>query len=200
MPKYNAFNSPLGYIEVICGPMFSGKSEELLRKLNRLKYAEVEYLLFKPKIDTRSRQVKSRDGRKQKAIEVKTSKEIYNYIHKQNKKYKVIAIDEAQFFDKNLGDVCDRLADEGIMIYVAGLDQDFRGEPFPAMLRLLSKAEKVTKLTAVCTECGAPATRTQRIIDGIPANHNSPIVKIGNTESYTARCRQHHEIPNKPKI
>jgi thymidine kinase len=180
--------------------MFSCKSEELLRRLNRLKYADVDYIVFKPKVDTRTKKaVKSRDGRIDKAITIKSSKEIIKYLGKTNLDNPVIAIDEAQFLDEHLGDVCERLANKGHIVYVAGLDLDFRGEPFKPMLRVLAYAEKITKLTAICTECGAAGTRTQRIIDGKPASYHSPLIKVGNVESYTARCRFHHEVPDKPK-
>lgn len=199
MAKFNAFATPKGWIEVICGPMFAGKSEELLRRINRLKYADVDYLLFKPKIDTRTKKTaKSRDGREIPAIVIEKSTDIFDNLDKLDEKPHVIAIDEAQFLDEELADVCDHLANNGIIIFIAGLDNDFRGEPFTTMVKLLSIAEKVTKLTAICTECGAEATRTQRIIDGEPASYDSPLVLIGNNESYSARCRHHHIVKNKP--
>jgi thymidine kinase len=181
--------------------MFAGKSEELLRRINLLQYADVDYLLFKPKVDTRTKSTsKSRDGRSKQAIVVTTAIEILDYVKKHdcNKEKPVIAIDEAQFFDEHLGDICEDLANCGYIVYVAGLDMDFRGEPFPSMLKLLAYAEKVIKLTAICTVCGAPATKTQRLIDWQPAAYNTPVVKIGNTESYTARCRHHHMVKDKP--
>jgi thymidine kinase len=179
--------------------MFSGKSEELLRRLNRLQYADVKFLLFKPKIDTRTkRTVKSRDGRKNKAITIGSAKKIITYLHKHNLDVSVIGVDEAQFFDDGLGDVCELLANEGHIVYVAGLDLDFRGEPFKSMLTVMAYAEKITKLTAICTECGAPATRTQRLINGEPASYHSPLINVGDIEKYTARCRHHHIVKNKP--
>jgi thymidine kinase len=179
--------------------MFSGKSEELLRRLNRLKYADVDFILFKPKIDTRTKQtVKSRDGRKNLAITVKSSKEIVEYLRNQKQEVSVIGIDEAQFFDENLGEVCEQLANSGHIIYAAGLDLDFRGEPFKPMLNIVAYAEYVTKLTAICTECGAPGTRTQRLINGQPASYYSPLIKVGDVEQYTARCRHHHIVKDKP--
>ncbi len=194
--KLNAFNRSKGWIEAICGPMFAGKSEELLRRLNRLQYAEISYVLFKPLCDTRtSGTAKSRDGRTQKAIEVKTSKDILNYldIHK-DKKYDAIAIDEAQFFDSELGVVCDQLANKGYVVYVAGLDLDFKGQPFESMAYVLSYADYITKLTAICTECGQEACRTQRLINKEHASLSDPIVIIGDKESYEARCRRHHIV------
>jgi thymidine kinase len=180
--------------------MFSGKSEELLRRLNRLKYADVDFLIFKPKTDTRNNKtIKSRDGREKSAITLKTSGEIIKYlhVHKFNNSL-VIGIDEAQFFDKKLGAICELLASQGHIVYVAGLDLDFRGEPFESMLSVLAYAEKITKLTAICTECGAPATRTQRLINGEPASYSSSLINIGDTEKYTARCRHHHFVKDKP--
>ncbi|GHU32156.1 thymidine kinase [Bacilli bacterium] len=202
MAKKNAFNPPRGSIEVICGPMFAGKSEELLRRLNRLQYADVDYLLFKPYVDTRTiGTAKSRDGRQQRAVTVHHSREIVTILEQnKNKNVAVVAVDEAQFFDEQLGDVCESLANQGHLIYVAGLDLDFRGVPFRSMLNVLAYADKVTKLTAICTECGAPGTRTQRMIDGKPASYHSPIVKIGNVENYSARCREHHVVKDRPKV
>jgi thymidine kinase len=179
--------------------MFSGKSEELLRRLNRLKYADVNFLLFKPRIDTRTKKtVKSRDGRKNTAITVDSSSEIVQYLSKHGSEVPVIGIDEAQFFDEEIGNICELLANNGHIIYVAGLDLDFRGEPFKSMLAVLAYAEKTTKLTAICTECGAPATRTQRLIDGEPASYYSSLIKVGDVEKYTARCRHHHVVKDKP--
>jgi thymidine kinase len=179
--------------------MFSGKSEELLRRLNRLKYADVNFLLFKPKIDTRTKKtVKSRDGRKNIAITIGSSREIVEFLRKNKLEISVIGIDEAQFFDEELGTVCELLANSGKIVYVAGLDLDFRGEPFKPMLTTMAYAEKITKLTAICTECGAPGTRTQRVIDGEPASYYSPIIKVGDVEKYTARCRHHHVVKDKP--
>ncbi len=201
MAKLNAFNRQKGWIEVICGPMFAGKSEELLRKMNRLKYAEVDYLIFKPVIDTRTKNsVKSRDGRELKAINVKNSTDIIKYIKDLKEKPQVIAIDEIQFFDDELPQVCNYLANHGFIIYAAGLDTDFRGVPFKNTASLLATAENVIKLTAICTECGAPATRTQKLINGKPAPFDSPRIVVGNVETYTARCRHHHEVKGAPKI
>jgi thymidine kinase len=183
--------------------MFAGKSEELLRRINRLQYADVDYLLFKPLIDTRTKAAaKSRDGRIEKAIVVSSAMQILEYVqkHDKTKEKPVIAIDEVQFFDDQLGEVCEELANHGYIVYAAGLDMDFRGVAFPSMLKLMAYAEKIIKLTAICTECGAPATKTQRLIDGKPASFTAPVVKIGNTESYSARCRQHHVVENKPTL
>lgn len=196
--KLNAFHKAKGWIEVICGPMFAGKSEELLRRLNRLKYADINYVVFKPITDTRSNKLaKSRDGRKIKAIEIKNCSEIYDYLKFQESKkikYDVIAIDEAQFLDSSLGEVCNELANKNYVLYVAGLDLDFRGIPFESMTKLLAYADTVTKLTAICTVCGGEANRTQRMINNQPASIHDPTVQIGDSESYEARCRHHHEV------
>ena len=196
--KLNAFNKQKGWIEVICGPMFAGKSEEMLRRINRFKYADISYLIFKPKIDTRSAHVTSRDGRNNKCIKIYTSSEIIDYLKeyetKNNTKIDAIAIDEAQFLDEELGQVCNKLANLGYVVYVAGLDLDFRGIPFPAMTNTLAYADHVTKLTAICTVCGGEANRTQRLINGEPAKISDEIIQIGDNESYEARCRQHHQV------
>jgi thymidine kinase len=126
--------------------------------------------------------------------------EIIKYIKKLKSKPSVVAIDEAQFFDECLPDVCQYLADHKFNVYVAGLDNDFKGEPFTPILKIMAYAEKIIKLNAICTICGAPATRTQRIINGKPASYYDPIIKVGDSESYEARCRMHHIVPNKPKI
>lgn len=194
--KKNAFNRTKGWIEVICGPMFAGKSEELLRRINRFQYAEISYVLFKPTTDTRTKkEVKSRDGRALEAIEIKSPNDILEYLSKnKHTQYDAIAIEEGQFFDKSLGEVCNTLANQGYAVYVAGLDLDFRGNPFESMAYVLAYADHVTKLTAICTVCGAEANRTQRMINGKPASINDPLVLIGDQESYEARCRTHHIV------
>ena len=198
MAKFNIFNREYGWIELICGPMFAGKSEELLRKIKRLEYADVDCLLFKPKINTRNKSlIKSRNGKKMSAIEFEDPFEIYEVLSKNVNHPQVVAIDEIQFADPKIIEVVEVLAKKGIIIYAAGLDNDFRNNPFPITSSLASMAEHITKLSAICTECGAPGTCTQRIIDGEPASFNSPIFLIGNIESYTVRCRNHHEITDK---
>lgn len=202
--KLNAFNKHKGWIEAICGPMCAGKSEELLRRINRFKYADISYLLFKPKLDTRSKgSVKSRDGRVINAIEITSSMDIINHLKSEkecDRTYDAIAIDEAQFLDEDLGAVCDSLANKGYVVYVAGLDLDFRGEPFKPISSVLSYADIVTKLTAICTICGADANRTQRLINGKPAKYDDPLIVVGDTDAYEARCRAHHEIIGKKKV
>lgn len=183
-----------GWIEVICGSMFSGKSEELIRRIKRAQFAKQKIAVFKPEIDNRysQKEVVSHNGTKVIAIPVASSSHIKAF----NKDgYDIIAIDEAQFFDEKIIETVMELADEGFRVILAGLDQDFRGEPFGPMPQLLSIAEHVTKLQAVCTVCGSPASRTQRLIDGSPAGYDDPIILVGASEAYEARCRQHHKVP-----
>lgn len=189
----------MGWIEVICGSMFSGKSEELIRRVKRAKIAKQEVIVFKPSIDDRysALDVVSHDGGKISAYAVSSSAEI---AQKVGSGVDVVAIDEAQFFDDGIVDVCQHLADSGKRVIVAGLDQDFRGEPFGPMPRLLALAEYVTKLQAICVVCGQPASRTQRLIDGQPANYNDPIILVGASEKYEARCRRCHKVPGKPGV
>lgn len=183
-----------GWIEVITGPMFAGKSEELIRRIRRLEYAKKKVVVFKPKIDDRYsvNDVVSHEQKHAKAVCVSSSKEIKAYL--EGKKFDAIAIDEAQFLDEGLLGLCDSLADEGVRVIVAGLDMDFRGQPFPIMASLLAKAEFVSKLTAICVVCGAPATMTQRIVNGVPSRYDEPTVKVGAGDSYEPRCRHCHEV------
>lgn len=199
MAKFRALTLPKGWIEVICGPMFAGKSDELIRTLHKMQYADIEYVVFKPKTDTRtSNLIKSRNGLIKDAIEISDPYEVLKFIMNQNKIYNVVAIDEAQFFDDSLVEVADILANNGYVVIIAGLDRDFRGEPFGPIPKLLTKADFVNKLTAICTECGAPATRTQRLINNKPAKYTDNLILVGNNETYAARCRHCHEVPGKP--
>ena len=192
---YNQYRE--GWIEVICGCMFAGKTEELIRRINVLSYARKNILVFKPKIDDRysTTEIASHAGSKVPCIVISEAKEILNHV---NYDTDVVAIDEVQFFDEDVVDICEYLADSGLRVMVAGLDKDFRGEPFGVLPDLLTRAEFVTKLTAVCAKCGAPATRTQRIINGKPASFNDPIVLVSAKEAYEPRCRHCHEIVEKP--
>ena len=192
---YNQYRE--GWIEVICGCMFAGKTEELIRRINVLSYARKNILVFKPKIDDRysTTEIASHAGSKVPCIVISEAKEILNHV---NYDTDVVAIDEVQFFDEDVVDICEYLADSGLRVMVAGLDKDFRGEPFGVLPDLLTRAEFVTKLTAVCAKCGAPATRTQRIINGKPASFNDPIDLVGAKEAYEPRCRHCHEIVEKP--
>ena len=186
-----------GWIEVISGCMFAGKTEELIRRINVLSYAKKNIIVFKPKIDNRysDSEIVSHSGAKVPCLVVEKAQDILKKIEADTE---VVAIDEVQFFDKDIVEVCEYLADKGIRVMVAGLDKDFRGESFGVMPELLTRAEFVTKLTAVCAKCGAPATRTQRLVNDKPAGFEDPIVMVGADESYEPRCRHCHQVPNKP--
>ena len=188
-----------GWIETISGCMFAGKTEELIRRIKVLEFAKKEIMVFKPKIDNRYSETKvvSHAGSSVESHVISDAVEILEMIKPTTQ---VVAIDEAQFFDNNICAVCNELADRGIRVMAAGLDTDFRGEPFGPMPQLISEAEFVTKLAAVCNKCGAPATRTQRIVNSHPASYNEPIILVGASESYEARCRHCHEVPDKPKV
>ncbi len=190
-----------GWIEVICGCMFAGKTEELIRRINVLSFAKKKIIIFKPKIDDRysSTQIVSHAGRSIDCITIDKASEMLDYLKKEED-VDVIAIDEVQFFDEDVVAICDYLADQGKRVMVAGLDKDFRGEPFGVMPELLTRAEFVTKLTAVCAKCGAPATRTQRLINNEPASFHDPIVLVGATEHYEPRCRHCHKVLDKPTL
>lgn len=187
-----------GSIEVICGSMFSGKSSELARRLKLSVIAKQNVQAFKPKIDIRysKNNVVSHDGTEFSAQSIESASDILNLMDKSTT---VIGVDEAQFLDEKIIEVVEKLADKGIRVIIAGLDTDFRGEPFGPMPELLARAEKVDKYRAICTVCGDEACRTQRIIDGEPADYHSPIIEVGAKEMYEARCRKHHQVPNKPK-
>ncbi len=187
-----------GWLETISGCMFAGKTEELIRRVKVLEFAHKKIQVFKPIIDNRysNTKVVSHAGSNVESVVVTKAVEILELV---NDDTEVVAIDEVQFFDDCISDVCNVLADKGIRVMVAGLDTDFRGEPFGPMPKLMAEAEFVTKLTAVCNKCGAPATRTQRIINGKPAKYKDPIVLVGAAESYEARCRKCHEVIGKPK-
>ncbi|MHA6250664.1 thymidine kinase [Oceanobacillus sp. CAU 1775] len=188
-----------GWIEVICGSMFSGKSEELIRRLRRATYANMSIRVFKPVIDNRydEQSVVSHNGTSIMARPMKNAKDILENI---DEKTEIVGIDEIQFFDEAIIEVVDMLANQGILVIAAGLDTDFRGEPFGPMPKLMAMSEYVTKLNAICPVCGSPATRTQRLIDGKPASYDDPIILVGASESYEPRCRHHHDVPNKPII
>ncbi len=183
-----------GSIEVICGSMFSGKTDELIRRLRRAVIARQKVQVFKPAIDVRYavEKVTSHAGSDFSAIPVEKSGDI---LAKMEPDTTVVGIDEAQFFDDGILEVTRQLADRGIRVLVAGLDQDFRGEPFGPMPALMSKAEQVDKVRAICMVCGEPASRTQRLVNGRPARYDDPVVIVGASEMYEARCRQHHEVP-----
>lgn len=183
-----------GAVEVITGSMFSGKTDELIRRLRRAKIARQQVQVFKPQLDTRygNEKVASHAGTEFEATAIKEASEIHDLLDKDTT---VVAVDEAQFFADELRAVLRGLADKGLRVIVAGLDTDFRAEPFGSMPMLMAEAEKVDKLHAICMVCGEPASRTQRLIDGNPAHYNDPIVVVGASELYEARCRQHHKVP-----
>lgn len=187
-----------GWLEVICGCMFAGKTEELIRRINRIKYAKKEVIVFKPVIDDRydKTQVVSHSNHRVDSIPIVSSKEVLTHIEKLPY---AVAFDEAQFFDKGLIDVIERLANSGVRVIVAGLDQDFRGEPFGIMPELMARAEYVTKLQGICMVCGAPATRTQRLINGRPASYDDPTILVSASEKYESRCRHCHQVPCQEK-
>lgn len=182
-----------GYIELVVGPMYSGKSEELIRRLKRAMIAKQEVLVFKPSIDDRYsvEDVTSHSGVKLQAIALSNLEDVWEAI---TPNVQVVGFDEVQFFDKEIVKIVAKLADQGIRVICAGLDMDFKAEPFGVIPELMARAEFVDKLQAVCMVCGQPATRTQRIIDGKPAKYDDPVILVGATESYEARCREHHEI------
>jgi thymidine kinase len=184
-----------GWVHVICGCMFCGKTDEMLRLLRRFSIAGRRVLLVKPRLDTRTDadRVFSRSGAQHEAVTVDDSSQIEGVAGEAD----IVAIEEGQFFDERLPDVVERLASAGKQVIVTGLDRDFRGIPFGAMPRLMALADQVTKLTAICVLCGEPATRTQRLIGGQPASADSPLIVIGGLgdETYEARCRLHHEVP-----
>ena len=187
-------NRKFGWIECICGSMFSGKSEELLRRIKRGVIAKQNVLLFKPSIDNRyeENKVSTHNGNSYESVNIDKAEQIYYYIN--DKKYDIIGIDEVQFFDEKIVEVINKLAADGVRVIVAGFDLDFKAEPFHPMPEIMAISEMVTKLHAVCNKCGKEASRSQRLINGEPAKYDDPIVVIGASESYEARCRHCHEI------
>ena len=184
----NIVRKDVGWIEVICGSMFSGKTEELIRRLRRALIAKQEVAIFKPRIDNRyaTDHIVSHDAQRIPSVSVSCAQEILD----KSADAQVIAIDEAQFFDNDLVSVCEELADQGKRVIVAGLDQDYRGQPFEPMPQLLAVAEYITKTLAICMKCGNPANRTQRITE------STERVVVGDTDVYEARCRKCYEPPN----
>ena len=182
-----------GWLEVITGPMYCGKSEELIRRLRRVKIAKQNVKVFKPVLDNRysKKDVVSHSGDSIEAVPVDHPEEILERI---DDNVDVVGIDEAQFFHEDLVEICENLADKGIRVILAGLDRDFRSEPFGPMPELMARAEYVDKLHAICIQCGEPASRTQRLIDGEPAAKDDPVILVGASEVYEARCRSCHAI------
>lgn len=182
-----------GWVEVITGPMFAGKTEELIRRVKRMEYAKKNYMIFKPAIDNRysEKEVVSHNKKAVKAINISHGSDIKRHLKKNTQ---AVVIDEVQFFDASLLKYVMELADEGYRVICAGLDTDFRGEPFGVMGSILAVAENITKLTAICSVCGSEATKTQRIIDGQPAFYDDPVILVGANDSYEARCRCCHKV------
>lgn len=177
--------------------MFSGKTEELIRRARRAQIAKQKVQVFKPALDNRYEVEKlaSHNGVSFDALSVAEARGILELVEPDTQ---VVIVDEVQFFDQSIVDVCDLLADSGRRVIAAGLDKDFRGEPFGPVPQLMAEAEVVDKLQAICVVCGAPGTRTQRLIDGRPASYDDPIILVGASEVYEARCRRCHQVPGKP--
>lgn len=185
--KMNIINNKTGWVEVICGSMFSGKTEELIRRVHRAEYARRKIQVFKPEIDNRYEKdhIVSHNKMKTPSQIIKNASEIHDLVKYDTE---IIAIDEVQFFDDNIVAICDKLADTGKRVIAAGLDQDYSGKPFGPMPQLLAIAEYVLKLNAICVKCGNPASRTQRL------TKSKETVVVGTTDIYEARCRNCHEV------
>ena len=186
-----------GWVEVICGVMFSGKSEELIRRVRRAIIAKKKVQVFKSHLDERYAgiyHISSHDGRTVEAVPIDTSEQIGRLVQPDTQ---VVAIDEAQFLDAAIVALVTSLANRGTRVILAGTDSDFRGEPFGPMPQLLAVAEIVDKLHAICVICGNPASRNQRLIAGKPARYDSPTIMVGGDESYEARCRSCHSVPRR---
>ena len=193
-PPEGYFSSSGGWLEVISGVMFSGKSEELIRRIRRAIIAKKKIQVFKSHLDERYAglyHVSSHDGRTVEAIPVDSPEQIARKLEPDTP---VVAIDEAQFLPAGIVELATALATSGRRVIVAGADTDFRGEPFGCMPQLLAIAEVVDKLHAICVVCGNPASRNQRLIGGKPARYDSPTIMVGSTEAYEARCRACHSV------
>lgn len=188
-----------GRIEVVAGCMFSGKSEELIRRLKRAQIARQRVIALKSSLDDRYgvETITAHSGGRLESVLIANPLDVLETI--EGRQIDVVGVDEVQFFDARIVDVAEYLAGKGIRVILAGLDQDFRGEPFGPMPQLLALADEVTKLTAVCIVCGRPATRTQRILNGKPARFDDPILLVGASDNYEARCREHHVVPGRPE-
>jgi thymidine kinase len=194
------FQASGGWMEVIAGSMFSGKTEELLRRVRRATIARKRVQVFKSHLDDRYAglwAVSSHDRRTFDATPVDSSSQI---LLRLDPMAQVIAIDEVQFLDAGIVRVVSGLADRGRRVIMAGIDTDFRGEPFGPMPQLMAMAEVVDKLHAICVLCGSPASRTQRLLEGKPAPYNSPTIMVGAADSYEARCRACHQVPRRDEL
>ena len=191
----------MGWLEVICGSMFSGKSEELIRRLRRAKYANQKIVAFKHSIDNRYDETKlaSHSQTFIEGIPVANVEKIEEIVMSKYIDVEVIGIDEVQFFGNDIVPLVEKFANMGKRVIVAGLDQDFRAEPFHPMPELIARAEYVDKFNAICMCCGNPASRTQRLVDGEPAYFDDPIIMVGASESYEARCRKCHVVRKRDK-
>lgn len=197
MSDQSYFGVRSGWIEVISGVMFSGKSEELIRRVRRAIIGKKKVQVFKSHLDDRYEgvfSISSHDGRTVDAVPVDASQQIAQLI---NPLADVVAIDEAQFLDPGIVPLATSLANGGVRIIIAGTDTDFRGEPFGSMPQLMAVADVVEKLHAICVICGGPASRNQRLIGGKPARYDSPVIMVGGRESYEARCRHCHQLPRR---
>ncbi len=183
----------IGSLTVVTGSMFSGKTEELIRRVRRALYARKRVQVFKHALETRSdpEEIRSHAGPRAYAVAVSSSAELLSSVEPETD---IVAVEETQFFDAGIVRALQGLADAGYEVIATGLDQNFRGEPFGPMADLLALAEEVVKLRAICVHCGRDASRTQRLIDGNPAPASSPTILVGAAEHYEARCRLHHEV------
>jgi thymidine kinase len=191
------FQQTGGWVEVIAGVMFSGKSEELIRRVRRAMIARKRVQVFKSHLDARYSGlyvVSSHDGRSVEAIPIDSSSQLAQRL---DPSAQVVAIDEAQFLDSGVVEVASDLALRGRRVIIAGTDTDFRGEPFGPMPELMAVAEVVDKLHAICVICGGPASRNQRLLGGKPAPYDSPQIMVGGHEAYEARCRMCHAVPRR---
>lgn len=187
-----------GRVEVICGSMFSGKTEELIRRVRRAVIARQQVQVFKPRLDDRytMQHITSHTGQNIEAEVIDAARDILTLLRPDTT---VVAVDEVQFVDNEIVPIVSALAAEGVRVLIAGLDMDFRGEPFGSMPELMARAEAVTKLQAICTECGESASHTQRLVNGEPAGYDDPVILVGAKETYEARCREHHYVPRAPQ-
>jgi thymidine kinase len=187
----------IGSLEVIVGPMFSGKTDELIRRLRRARIARQKVQVFFPAIDSRYAgyeygKLTSHAGSEFDAVPVRRAQDILRAVEEETG---VVGIDEAQFFDDDILPIVEKLVAAGVRVIVTGLDTDFRGEPFGPIPSLMAQAERLDKLQAICMVCGEPASRTQRLTSGKPAAAHEPVVVVGAGEMYEARCRAHHTVP-----